>query len=72
MPDPLSLPRTQDSAGGHLIKSADVALKLGVSTAQLCRWRKAGTGPTWINLAGIPRYRAEDIDSYIEAQAVRS
>jgi predicted DNA-binding transcriptional regulator AlpA len=53
-----------------LLTSKQVARLLNVSASTLCRWRDAHEGPDWINLAGLIRYRAEDLDSYVAAKKV--
>jgi predicted DNA-binding transcriptional regulator AlpA len=60
---------TTASQASALLKSRDVAQLLGVSSSSLSRWRSTNTGPTWINLNGNPRYRREDLKSWIEKNA---
>jgi predicted DNA-binding transcriptional regulator AlpA len=49
-----------------LLKSAEVAEQLRVSQATLSRWRVFKSGPKFVNVGGMPRYRQSDIDAYIE------
>lgn len=51
-----------------LLKSRQVAEMLGVSQPTLSRWRDSRTGPPWINVCGNPRYRATDIEAWINGQ----
>ena len=48
-----------------LLKSREVAAILGVSEPTLSRWRAAHEGPPHVNLNGIPRYRVEDVERYV-------
>jgi len=54
------------AASPALLRSADAAEQLAVSEATLSRWRTSGSGPRWINLNGIARYRQSDLDNFIE------
>jgi predicted DNA-binding transcriptional regulator AlpA len=51
-----------------LLTSKEVAALLQVSASTLCRWRDHHDGPPWINLGGIPRYRAHDLARWTESQ----
>ncbi|MFJ2541554.1 helix-turn-helix transcriptional regulator [Microbacterium sp. NPDC087589] len=46
--------------------STDVAKLLRVSMPTLSRWRSSRTGPPFINLNGIPRYRESDVYAWIK------
>ncbi|WP_285363201.1 helix-turn-helix domain-containing protein [Microbacterium sp. LMC-P-041] len=48
-----------------LLKSREVAALLGVSEPTLSRWRTAHEGPPHVNLNGIPRYRSEDVEGFV-------
>ncbi|MER7447071.1 helix-turn-helix domain-containing protein [Microbacterium sp. NPDC097977] len=50
----------------NLMTSADVAKLLQVSAPTLSRWRSSRTGPPFINLNGIPRYREADLQAWIK------
>ena len=54
-----------------LLTSKEVAALLQVSASTLCRWREHHDGPPWINLGGIPRYRAHDLARWTEGQLQR-
>ena len=56
----------------ELLKSAAVASMLGVSQSMLCRWRAGNKGPPFIDLEGNPRYRLEDIRSWLDRQTRRA
>lgn len=45
-----------------------VATVLGLSTATLANWRSLGRGPAYIKLGARVRYRAEDIERWVDAQ----
>jgi predicted DNA-binding transcriptional regulator AlpA len=48
-----------------LMDSREVAAYLKVSESTLSRWRSAGTGPPFIKLGGIARYRFDAIDMWL-------
>lgn len=48
-----------------LLHSRDVATYLKVSESTLSRWRSAGTGPPFIRMSGIARYRLEAVDAWL-------
>lgn len=48
-----------------LMDSREVAAYLKVSESTLSRWRSAGTGPPFIKLGGISRYRLDAIDTWL-------
>lgn len=54
-----------DTAISPLMDSREVASYLKVSESTLSRWRSAGTGPPFIRLGGIARYRLETIDVWL-------
>ena len=45
-----------------LMHSREVAAYLKVSESTLSRWRSAGTGPPFLRLGGIARYRLDAVD----------
>lgn len=51
-----------------LLTSKEVAALLHVSPATLCRWRERHEGPPWVNLGGIPRYRAADLARWTDSR----
>lgn len=48
-----------------LLTSKEVARLLNVSEPTLSRWRRTPDGPPWVNLAGVPRYRPQDLETWI-------
>lgn len=48
-----------------LMDSREVAAYLKVSESTLSRWRSAGTGPPFIRLGGIARYRLDAVDAWL-------
>lgn len=52
----------------RLLTSKEVAALLQVSQSTLCRWREHHDGPPWVNLGGIPRYRANDLERWTESR----
>lgn len=49
-----------------LLDSREVASYLKVSESTLSRWRSAETGPPFIKLGGIARYRIEAINEWLQ------
>ncbi len=49
-----------------LLDSREVASYLKVSESTLSRWRSAETGPPFIKLGGIARYRLEAINQWLQ------
>jgi predicted DNA-binding transcriptional regulator AlpA len=49
-----------------LLTSKEAAVLLSVSQATLSRWRTQQSGPPNVNLQGIPRYRREDLEKWVE------
>lgn len=48
-----------------LLDSREVATYLKVSESTLSRWRSAGTGPPFLRLGGIARYRLDAVDRWL-------
>ncbi len=48
-----------------LMPSREVAAYLKVSESTLSRWRSAGTGPPFLRLGGIARYRLDAVDCWL-------
>ena len=48
-----------------LMHSREVAAYLKVSESTLSRWRSAGTGPPFLLLGGIARYRLDAVDRWL-------
>ena len=49
-----------------LLTSKEAAALLSVSQATLSRWRTQQSGPPNVNLQGIPRYRRDDLEKWVE------
>lgn len=49
----------------EFLSPATVAQKLSVSVTTLRTWREAGTGPKFIRLGKVIRYRQEDLADWI-------
>ena len=46
---------------------------LRVQPSTLERWRREGTGPTYVRLGGrVVRYRQADLDAWLDTQAVHA
>ena len=48
-----------------LMYSREVAAYLKVSESTLSRWRSAGSGPPFVRLGGIARYRLAAVDEWL-------
>jgi predicted DNA-binding transcriptional regulator AlpA len=44
----------------------DVAQQIKVSLASLRRWRLGQRGPRFLKIGGLVRYRAEDLEQWLE------
>jgi hypothetical protein len=53
-------------AEARLWSSKEVASFLNLSPATLSRWRILKKGPPFIDLAGIARYRPNDVVTYVK------
>jgi predicted DNA-binding transcriptional regulator AlpA len=53
-----------------LMKPAEVGEKLGIPEKTLAQWRYLGTGPKWSRIGRYVRYRWEDVDHWIDMQAL--
>ncbi|HTM84614.1 MAG TPA: helix-turn-helix domain-containing protein [Mycobacterium sp.] len=49
-----------------LMHSREVSAYLKVSESTLSRWRSAGTGPPFLRLGGIARYRLDAVDRWLD------
>lgn len=61
------MPRTKVPATEltKLLTPAKLAEHLEVSTGTLANWRSAGTGPTYVRLSGVVRYRVDAVEKWI-------
>jgi predicted DNA-binding transcriptional regulator AlpA len=57
-----TLPMTDD-----LMTAEQVGELLSVKKATLDNWRSAGKGPKYVKLCGRVKYRAKDVQAFIEA-----
>lgn len=48
-----------------LMHSREVAAYLKVSESTLSRWRSASSGPPFLRLGGIARYRLDAVDRWL-------
>jgi excisionase family DNA binding protein len=53
----------------HLITAEELAEELGVPRGTIAQWRWKGQGPRGIKVGKHLRFRREDVDAWIEAQA---
>jgi hypothetical protein len=52
----------------ELLTAAELAARLHKSTGSLAQWRYKGMGPPFIKLAKAVRYRARDVEVWLDAQ----
>lgn len=57
--------KTEALVVSPLLDSREVAAYLKVSESTLSRWRSAGTGPPFLRLGGIARYRLDAMDRWL-------
>ena len=57
--------KTEALVVSPLLDSREVAAYLKVSESTLSRWRSAGTGPPFLRLGGIARYRLDAVDRWL-------
>ena len=56
----------------RLLTEQDISRDYGIALATLRGWRFRGGGPSFFKLGRSVRYRAEDVDAFLEAQRRRS
>lgn len=54
----------------RLLAEDEVAELLGVTVKCLQDWRYHRRGPAFIKVGRLPRYRAEDLDAWLQARTV--
>jgi predicted DNA-binding transcriptional regulator AlpA len=54
-------------AADVLLAAREVAPQLGVSEGNLAQWRYNGTGPKFVKLGRLVRYRQSDVQAFIDA-----
>jgi predicted DNA-binding transcriptional regulator AlpA len=69
-------PQPEDAASGGEITALwderETARLIHVSAAALRKWRREGTGPTYIRAGRLIRYRKADVETWLAAHAVES
>ena len=55
-----------------LLSQRDAARLLGLSVRTLERMRVSGTGPRFLKIGGVVRYRLEDIETWLATRLVGS
>src|SRR5947209_7682966 len=53
-----------------LLTEKEAAMQMRISVAALRKWRQQGRPPTYIRVGARVRYRPEDLDAWLKAQAV--
>lgn len=61
-----------DEANEVWFNATGAAHRLGLSTRELARMRRAGTGPAFHHVLGSVRYWSDDLDAYLMSCEVRS
>ena len=54
-----------------LLDTPSAAKRLGLKPATLNTWRSHNVGPSWVKVGRLVRYRAEDLEHYLD-QGTRS
>lgn len=57
--------RDNNEGKSHLLDETEVARLLAVSPRTLQAWRQHGSGPPYIRLSRLIRYRMEDIQRFL-------
>jgi predicted DNA-binding transcriptional regulator AlpA len=52
----------------ELLTAAELAEKLHKTAAALAQWRYKGVGPKFVKIGGGVRYRASDVEAWLDAQ----
>jgi predicted DNA-binding transcriptional regulator AlpA len=53
-----------------ILTESEAARLLGISVSGLRKWRKNATGPKWIKLGRLIRYRSEHVQSWLQAHEI--
>jgi len=61
---------SKEFTGRRLMSDIEAAPYLGCRPGTLRKWRSAGGGPKYIKIGALCRYRLEDLERFIESQAV--
>lgn len=56
--------------GTRAMNESELARQANISTAVLRKWRREGTGPRFIKLGRLVRYRVRDVEAWLEEHAV--
>ncbi len=62
----------KSSISSQVLTTSEAARYLGLSASTLNRWRCYGTGPKYLKLGRAVRYRADELDAFLEAKLLRS
>jgi len=54
----------------YLLNERQAAEMIGCSVALTRKWRRLGEGPSYCKIGRLVRYRAEDINAFLEANRV--
>jgi predicted DNA-binding transcriptional regulator AlpA len=52
---------------GNFLTEKDVAKQISVSLASLRRWRLVNSGPRFVKVGALVRYRPEDLQHWMES-----
>lgn len=62
--------KNEQFTGRRLLTDLEAAPYLGCRPGTLRKWRSEGGGPKYIKIGSLCRYRLEDLEQFIESQAV--
>ncbi len=63
---------SEQGVSSSVLTTPEAARYLGLSASTLNRWRCYGTGPKYLKLGRAVRYRADELDAFLEAKLLRS
>jgi predicted DNA-binding transcriptional regulator AlpA len=55
----------------RLLRPADVAERIGIPVGTLANWRCDGRGPRYLKVGRHVRYRAADLETWLDRQTVK-
>lgn len=56
----------------NLLTEPQLADELDKSPTTVARWRRDGTGPTYLKVGGSVRYRPEDVETWLDESTVKA
>ena len=63
---------SETASTDRLLRPDEVADRLGIPPGTLANWRYQHLGPTYLKVGRHVRYRADDVDAWLDRQTVTS